>query len=178
MVKPEQMKHGRMNVIDLSGTGPIQRLVSPCVTFTISSSAPNPATRQPVRKNVRIVIAPLSALGRRHPAKFSRPQNDRVVQQPALLQVLNQRRRAPRESHRQRPMIPAHILMRVPIPPGKTVVVAGPDLDKADAAFDQPPSNQALPPEVIHFFARIDFFRPLFCSLINTVEAEDVFGFA
>ena len=61
---------------------------------------------------------------------------------PRALQVLQQTRDGFIERGPEFAMVLGEILVTVPIPARKPVVRAAPDLHKANAALEQPPSNQ------------------------------------
>ncbi len=80
-----------MNIIDLRRVCTIQRFIAPGVALAAGHSTLHSTSRQPIGESVRIMISPGATLGRRHPAELGGPQHDRIVEQPALLQVANQR---------------------------------------------------------------------------------------
>src|SRR5262245_31028323 len=51
-----------------------------------------PASRQPERERMAVMIAPILALRDRQPAKFTGPKHNGLLQQAALFEVQNQRR--------------------------------------------------------------------------------------
>ena len=122
------------------------------------------------------MIASLAALGTGHAPELSGPENDRIVQHSALLQVRDERGGSTRHAVGQRAVIAADVLMRVPVAAGEGVVVAAPNLHKAHAPLQQTASGQALLGEVPRFLIGIDFRRPGFGAAVEAVEFEDVLG--
>src|SRR5262245_25175489 len=88
------------------------------------------------------MIAPLAALAARHTTELSGPGHDRVVKQPARLQILQQSRYWSIQSSAQFSMILRQILVTVPVTARKTIVGATPDLHKTHAPFDQAPCHE------------------------------------
>ena len=102
VVDSKQVQRGCVDVVHLRGVVTIQGFVAPFIGRTVADSAANPASAEPVGKHVRIVIASLTALCRWHAAELRRPQNDGVIQQPALFQIPDQRGSPNRHAHGQR----------------------------------------------------------------------------
>ncbi len=80
-----------MNIINLSGIVSIQRLVPPLVAGAMADPTAYAPTAEPVRKRVGVMISPGTTLRGGHSTELGCPQNDGVLEQPALLQVANQR---------------------------------------------------------------------------------------
>ena len=87
VINSQQVQDGGMNVIDLGGVISIERFVPPSVRRSMRDARFDAAASQPIGKHVRIVISALATLGTWHPTKFGRPQDDRIFQQPALLEI-------------------------------------------------------------------------------------------
>src|SRR6185503_6719475 len=114
------------------------------------SDAPfDAAAGEPVRECERIVVATLAALAAGHPAKFGRPQNDRVVQHPTHFQILDERRRWFLHAGGHVEMISSEIVVAVPVTPRETVVSPAPGLHETNAPFEQPASDQTAPAKIL-----------------------------
>ena len=89
-----------------------------------------------------------SALAARHAAELGRPDDDRIVEQPRGLQILEQG--GGRAVHAACPsaVVAGEVLVRVPVAARKAVVGAAPDLHEAHAAFEQSAGDQAIAAEV------------------------------
>src|SRR5947209_6964089 len=122
-----------MHIVNLGEVLPVRRLVTPLVALAVGRAALDAAARDPVGEAKRVVIASLAALGARHAAELRRPQDNGILQQAALLEVLDQRRRTARHADRERAMIARHILVGIPVASWKAVVATGPDLHEAHA---------------------------------------------
>src|SRR5437867_6350263 len=100
VVEAEQVEHGGMDVVNGRGMVPVERLVAPRVAFAMSDAAADATAAQPVGEAKRIVVAPFAALRTGHAAELGSPENHGVVEQAALLEVLDERRRAAGETAR------------------------------------------------------------------------------
>ena len=178
VVDAEQVQNGGVNVVDLCRTAAVKRFVAPLIRLTAGHASLDAAACKPIRKDIRIVVTALASLGTRHSSKFGGPQDNRLLQQAALLKVFQQRRRPDCHASRQRLMITLDIFMGVPVATRKTVIVAGPDLDESHSSFEQPASNQTLPPKVFRFLSRVDFVRISRPESIESVHLHDVIRFA
>ena len=170
------MKHGRVYVVDFGGVLAVEGFVAPLVALAMGDTALDAAAREPVSEDVRVVVASLAGLRTRHAAKLGCPVDDGILQQTALLQVLNQSRCASRHAEREGWVIAGHVLVAVPVSPGETVVVATPDLDEADAPLNKPAGDEAFPAEIFGFLLGIDVLRVLCLWVVEAVHFEDVFG--
>ena len=66
---------------------PVGWAEAPLVAFAVSHPAADATTGEPVGEHERVVIAALAALRARHSAKLSRPEDQRVLEHSALLEV-------------------------------------------------------------------------------------------
>ena len=94
MVDTHQVQYGGMDIVDLCRTASVERFVAPLIRRPVRRSTLDAASAQPVRENVRVVIAAFAALRARHSPEFGRPKNDRVFQHASLLKVFDQRSRS------------------------------------------------------------------------------------
>src|SRR5262245_13429684 len=78
MVYAEQVQHGRVDVIAVSGSR--RSSERPFVAFTERNAALDAAAGEPGRERERVVVAAPIPLAARHSAEFGRPQYDGVVQ--------------------------------------------------------------------------------------------------
>ena len=92
VVDAQQIQHGGVYVVDFSGMLAVQWLVTPLVTLAMGDTALYAAASEPVGENIWIVVTSLAGLRTGHTSKFSRPVDDGILEQAALLQVLNQTR--------------------------------------------------------------------------------------
>src|SRR5689334_14529628 len=111
-----------MQIIAIGRLVAIQWFVRPFIARAVADTTLHTPAGQPTCKHKRVVIPPDGTLIARHPAKLGCPQNDRVLQHPTLLEIFEQGRGTDSEPGPKRPMIALHILMRIPIPPWKTVI--------------------------------------------------------
>src|SRR5262245_6243964 len=163
-----------MDVVDLGGILSVTRLVTPLVALTVADAALDPAAAQPVSETVGVVVAALASLARRHPAEFGGPEDDGVFKEPALFEVLDESRATARHTDRERPMVSADVLVRVPVAPRESVVVAAPDLNESNAAFEQPARGEAFLREIKALFFVVDVFRPGLRPAVKPVQLHDM----
>src|SRR6185436_17976839 len=96
-------------------------------------------------------------LDRRGPAELAAPDDQRVLEHPALLQVLEERAERLVELAAKAAMADFEVVVVVPRLAG-----ARPDLDEAHALLDQPARNQELPrlgPVAVHVADRLGLAR-------------------
>src|SRR5437868_2876226 len=99
------------------------------------------AAGQPDGEAVVVVVSAVAALAARRPAELGRPDHDRLVEQAALLEVLQQPGERPIDLGAQGGVVTLEGGVRVP---GTGRAAAVEDLHEADAALHQPPGRQAL----------------------------------
>ena len=106
------------------------------------------AARKPHREAVRVMVTAgaLGELGRRLTAKFAAPDDERLVEQPPALEVLEQTGDRQVGVPRMLRMVGDDVAVGVPV----VVVVgaAGVDLNEPHPALDEPTRQQALAAEV------------------------------
>src|SRR4051794_36964222 len=85
VVDPEEPQDRGVDVIDFRWVLTIGGFEAPLVAGAVRYSAFDAATAEPIREDEGIVIAPFATLRGRHPAKFSRPEDNGILQQSALL---------------------------------------------------------------------------------------------
>src|SRR3569623_1370459 len=83
----EEAEQGGVDVPHVGGIVTIERLVAPLIALTVGGATFDATTAEPVREHIGIVIASLATLGAGHAAELRGPQNERVVQQAALLEI-------------------------------------------------------------------------------------------
>ena len=176
MIDTQQVHDRRVDIVNRGWMLSIQWLESPLVTWSDTDSPADSTTAQPIRKAKRIVVPTAPSLRRRHPTEFGGPQDECILKHPPLFQVTNQRRGASSHPRRQWPVIPLDVLMRIPITSRKTVIIAGPDLDKTHSTLQQPARDQALSPKVFRFFFRVDLSRILTRVFRNSILFEEIAG--
>ena len=89
VVDAEAVQDRRVQIVDVDCV--FGDVVTEIVGLTVYNAAANAATGEPRRERLRIVIATLRALAARHATELGRPHHDRVVEQPALRQIRQQR---------------------------------------------------------------------------------------
>ncbi len=134
------------------------------VRFAPGHAAPNTTAGHPHREAVMIVIATVAVFGRRRATKLTTPDDERIVEQSALLEVVHQR--GDRAIDRPAKVRNGFVVIGVRVP-GLAVSVI--DLHETHAAFDESASQQAAVGEVA--FAVI-----IACLLRLLVQVERVAG--
>src|SRR5262245_41836041 len=135
MVNSEQMQNRGVDVINFGRMFAVGRLVAELVTRAETDPAFDPAATQPVGETVRVVVASLAALAGWHAAELCGPEDNSVLEEADAFEVLDERGRAAGHANRERAVVAFDILVAVPVPPRKAIVVAAPDLDEAHASF-------------------------------------------
>src|SRR6266536_4187637 len=122
-------------------------LVAQLVGFAVTVPALGATARQPVEETLGIVVAAaVGSLRHRLPAKLAAPDDQRLVQQPAPLQVRQERMNRPIDLGSVDLQVLLDAVVGVPVL--LVVSAAGVDLHETDAALDQPPRDQTLPAEM------------------------------
>ena len=88
MIKPEQMQHRGVQVVNLKLV--FDHFVAILIGLTTDGAAFDSAARQPHRKRELIVIAAIGTLRKRRAAKLAGPHDQRLIEQAALRQILQQ----------------------------------------------------------------------------------------
>src|SRR5579884_3568196 len=94
VVKAKQAQDGRVEVVDVDLV--VRGVESEIVRFAERQSRFHAAASKPYRETIRMVIAPVipAALHHRCAAKFAAPDDQRLIQKPALFQIFQQRGRS------------------------------------------------------------------------------------
>ena len=119
MVDTQKVENRCVDVINLCGVLSIQGLVAKRIAGPVASPASDPPPTQPIGEAIRVVVPPPAPLRTGHAPKFSRPENDRVLEHPSLLEVLDQRRSPACHAASQRSMVALDVLVRIPVAPWK-----------------------------------------------------------
>ena len=159
-----------MNIVNLRGVCTVERLESPLVAFAQGGAALDTAPRQPIGEDKGIMIAPLPALRRGHPAELRRPKDDGVFKQAALLEVLNESGDSTRHPECQRPMVTLNVLMGIPVTPREAIIVTTPHLHKADATFQQATGSEAPLAKDESLLRLVNLLRPRLWPALQSVE--------
>ena len=117
----------------MSSTGGVAEVVGRAVDV----AALEAAAGQPEGEAVAVVVAAVGPLRDRQPAELARPEDDRRVEQPALLQVADQGRAGLVGPGAERLEGLGVLAVRVP------GLAAQEELDEPDAALDQAAGDQA-----------------------------------
>src|SRR4051794_7170974 len=142
VVEPEQGEDGRVQVVDVHAVdfGPGTGFVG----GPVDRAALDAAAGQPAAGGLAVVVAAglavALAVAGDGAAELAAPDDQRLVQHPALLEVLQQRRR--RAVQLATVALEALLDVRVVVPR------ADGDLDEADALLDEPAGDEQLCPGV------------------------------
>ena len=144
---PEQVQDRRVQVVDVDGVdgGGVADLVG----LAVADAALDAAAGHPDGEAVRVVVAAglLAGLGDRQAAELAAPDHQRLVEQPALVEVGQQAGDRLVGLAGELLVVPLDVGVAVP---GELVVhAARVDLDEADAALDQAAGRQALAGDVV-----------------------------
>ena len=136
VIDAEQVQHRRVNVVAIRRM--LGRAERPLVAGPVGDAALDAAAGEPVCERERVVIAAQAALAARHTAELGRPHHDRVVEQAAAFQVLEEGGGRAVHAGAHVVMIALQVFVRIPVAAWEAVVGAGPDLHEAHA---QHPAN-------------------------------------
>ena len=118
-------------------TGESRRLPADLVGRAVARTSLDAAAGHPDEEAVGIVVAAVAFLGDRHAAELAAPDDERGVEQPALLEVGQQAGDRLVGFATALAVVVGEGVVRVPL-------VVAVDLHEPDAALDQPPGQQAL----------------------------------
>src|SRR6516165_6342222 len=120
------------------------------IAFAVSGAPLDAAAGHPAREGVAVVIAARAALAVWRAAEFARPEDDGFIQKAATFQVLQEAgdRLIAAETHAFKVGAGADVAVAIPVARGAVQAGAAPQLDEADAAFDQAAGDQAVAAEV------------------------------
>ena len=174
MLEAEEPQHRGVNIVDGGGFRSVERLVAPLIALAVRDAAADPGAAQPVGEHEGIVIAAPSRLGTRHPSELGRPDDKRVVEHAALVEILDEGRRAVGHAAGERPVIALDVLVGIPVAAREAVVVAAPDLYEADAALEEAAGGEALETEVVGLLRGVDLGRPVGLARLHAVHPQDM----
>ena len=177
MIEAEEVQDGGVDIVALGEVRAVSGLVAPFVARAMGDAALDAPAGEPVGEDEGVVVAPFAALGAGHAAELSGPEDQGVLEHAAVLEILNQSRGTFCHAERERGVVAGDVFVGIPVAPREAVVVAGPDLHEADAAFEETACGQALAAEGILFFGDIDFFRPNLRGVIDAIAGLRLFRF-
>ena len=90
VVDTEQVQNSGVNIVDLCWTASVKGFVAPLIRLTVGHDSLDATACEPIRKYIRIVVASLASLRTGHAAELGGPEHDRIFQESALFQVLEQ----------------------------------------------------------------------------------------
>src|SRR5262249_58829212 len=140
VVDAQEVEHRRVQVVDLDLV--LDGVVAVVVGLAVDRAALDAPAGQPDGEAVRVVVAPVLALGHRGAAELAAPDDQSLVQQPAPLQVP--------EQAGDRPVDGPGVVLVAGLEVAVLVPAVGPDdaraedLDEPHAPLDQAPGDQAL----------------------------------
>ena len=91
MIDAELVENRGVDVVDVRGMRAVGGFEAPLVGLAIGAAFDASSTH-PVREDEGIVIATFAALRAGHAAEFGGPENDRVLEHAALLEVFDESR--------------------------------------------------------------------------------------
>src|SRR5436305_1413201 len=124
VVDAEQVQDGGVQVVAVGRV--LDGLVRPLVAGAVGDAAADAAAGEPGGEGERVVVAPLAPLAARHPAELGGPDDDRVVEQPARLQVVEQGGGGTVHAPGHHAVVAGEVLVRGPVAPGEPVVGSAP----------------------------------------------------
>ena len=89
----------------------IGRSESPLVTLAVGHASLDTTAGEPVGEHKRIMVTPLTALSAGHAAKLGRPENKRILEHTALLEIEYERSGPTGHATRKRTMVPSYVFV-------------------------------------------------------------------
>ena len=112
MVEAEQMQNGRVEIVDMDLI--LDDFRGVIIGFPVHQTAFDTGAREPGRIGAVLVTAPFRTIGEGRAAKFRGPNDERVRQQTARLQVPEQASNRFIHVPRER-FVRFHVAVRVPV---------------------------------------------------------------
>ena len=88
MVQTHQVEHCRVEVVNLQLV--LHHVITEVICLSMDMAPLHTSPSHPQAESKRMVVAPITPLGKWRPPKFARPYDQCFVQHPALLQVRQQ----------------------------------------------------------------------------------------
>ena len=177
MIDAEEVEDGGVDVVDLGGVAAVEGFVAEVVAGAVGDAAADAAAAEPVSEAEGVVVAAFAALGAGHAAEFGGPEDEGIVEEPALFEVFDEGGGAVGEATGERAVVAFDVFVGVPVAAWEAVVVAAPDLDEADPAFEETSCGEAFAAEDVDFFGVVDVFGPFAFVVADAVHFADGGGF-
>src|SRR5690606_38006982 len=143
VVDAEEPEDRRVEVVDGDR---LDRLPSPFIALADRMAGPDARSREPDDERAAVVVAAALSLSERHAAELGRPDDERVVEESARLEVEDQARRRQIDLPRHERQL--RLDVRVVVPVVRRSARAAPDLHETDAALDHAPRAKEPPAEL------------------------------
>ena len=169
VIQSQQVKNGRVNIVNRDRV--FHGLESEVVGGAMGIGFFDSSAGQPDRESFGVMVPTAGALLKGwHPAKLGAPHNQRVIQQAALLEILEQRGSRLIENRPVNRVLFLQLFVAVPVagPFAAGLIGAVEQLDKPYAIFNQPPGQDTIP-------GKSRFH--LVPSIIGAVHAQGIGGF-
>ena len=177
VIDAEEVEDGGVDIVDFCGVVAVEGFVAEVVAEAVGDAAADAAAGEPVSEAERVVVAAFAALGAGHAAEFGGPEDEGVVEETALFEVFDEGGGAVGEAACERAVVAFDVFVGVPVAAGEAVVIAAPDLDEADPAFEETASGQAFAAEDVDFFGVVDVFGPFAFVVADAVHFAGGGGF-
>src|SRR4051812_417240 len=147
VIQPKQMQNRRVKI--RNGNFVFRDEVPNVIRRPMPITLFHPRASQETRERRRMMVASrrIDALRRRAASEFRAPHQQRILQHPALLQVLDQSSDRLIQRRRLRVMILLQILMPIPIDAWTAECPAIDDLHKTHPTFQKPSRHQTISAE-------------------------------
>src|SRR5262245_60873930 len=139
VIDAEQVQHGGVQVVHLDAV--LHDLVPPLVCLAVVGARLRAAAGQPDSEAVLVVVAAVSALGERSPAELPGPEDERILEKSAGLEVREQPGdRFVYGSGVVLVSLPQILVLVPPVTAGRRAS----EFDEPHATLDEPPRDQTL----------------------------------
>src|ERR1041384_1092215 len=141
VIESEQVEDRRVEIVNVNGV--LLRLETELVRRAVGGAAFRAAAREPDGEAPLIVVAAgrRGELRRGRSSELARPEDERVFEHPALLEIGEERRDRLVAFQREPSVVLRDLVVVVPRLTG-----ARPDLDEPYSALEEPPRHEHLPP--------------------------------
>ena len=117
----------------------LHRMEAQFIGRSMDDASPDASPRHPDAETERVMIPSIGSLGTRRPAELGREDDNGIVEEPALLQILEESCCRTIDLQGQLAVVFPEFGMLIPGPRGPITVH---DLDEAHAALDKAPGRQ------------------------------------
>src|SRR5436309_14203907 len=122
--------------VDVVAISLFDSLIRPLIAFAASHTAFNAAAGQPGGEREWIMVASFLALAARHPAKFTGPHDDGIIQEPMRFKIGEKGGGGFLHAGAHFTVVLFQVFVRIPVAARDGIVGAAPKLDEPDTPLE------------------------------------------